>query len=657
MVEPPKRWAGYFEPFDHVPEALSYVTSMTGGTDPLIQIVAGRVLLRARWSGGAAGKAAEILNELRQWRTEIERENFLPPPELRGRLMALLTSAGKSSREQTEYIVARTIETLENAVQNPALTPEKMGAIGSALKVLKAQPDYAADLIVPPNLHLLPTTYLCDVVAALFARLNDETVDDPTGNLDFENLLEPLNELRGRFVPKIDALFTVYLAFSGLVLPQWLDWLTEYGEKDPGWVPYTHLMISWQLASVASWVEAPELLTFLNRELQEKDARRNFVALSFVELVIRIRERVGGRLLKYGGGSIAPDVIVPWPSADLALKSAQRHLPAGVEYVVWYATNRQPVDQSDHSKGYSSWRSTDVSYGKCVVRIPELRTFGSLGSPAWKRWFKGYDDRITLGDINTLPNTIFWSDLRIALKTVRYEIGESDILVYLHGFRTSFADAAIRAAQLGADLNVPGLTAFYSWPSKTSPLGYLADAASIEASESYIEEFLVCLARDSGADRVHIIAHSMGNRGLLRALQGIMARAESKGGIKFGQVFLAAPDIDVETFRRFAAVYPRVSERTTLYVSARDRAVWLSFFLHRFPRVGYAPPITVLDGIDTVEVTAIDFSLIGHSAYAEATPLLYDMGALIRENLPPGKRQRIRRSRTSQGLEYWSLQR
>src|SRR5262249_21920570 len=160
-----------------------------------------------------------------------------------------------------------------------------------------------------------------------------------------------------------------------------------------------------------------------------------------------------------------------------------------------------------------------------------------------------------------------------------------------HGFRTSFADAAIRAAQLGTDLNVKGLTAFYSWPSKTSLLGYLADGASIEGSEAYIEEFLVRVAQDSSADRIHVIAHSMGNRGLLRALQGITARAEAKGGVRFGQVFLAAPDVDIGTFRKLAKAYPQVSERTTLYVSGRDRAIWLSFFLHMFPRVGYAPPI------------------------------------------------------------------
>ena len=38
-----------------------------------------------------------------------------------------------------------------------------------------------------------------------------------------------------------------------------------------------------------------------------------------------------------------------------------------------------------------------------------------------------------------------------------------------------------------------------------------------------------------------MVAHSMGNRGLVRALQRIAANAETRGHVKFGQVFLAAP--------------------------------------------------------------------------------------------------------------------
>ena len=70
-----------------------------------------------------------------------------------------------------------------------------------------------------------------------------------------------------------------------------------------------------------------------------------------------------------------------------------------------------------------------------------------------------------------------------------------------------------------------------------------ADEATIEASERAITEFLIDFTTNCGAEKVHVIAHSMGNRGLLRALQRIAASAETRTRIKFGQIFLAAPDV------------------------------------------------------------------------------------------------------------------
>ena len=71
--------------------------------------------------------------------------------------------------------------------------------------------------------------------------------------------------------------------------------------------------------------------------------------------------------------------------------------------------------------------------------------------------------------------------------------------------------------------------AFYSWPSLGTTIGYTADEATIEASEPFIAEFLARFAAESGARHIHIIAHSMGNRGLLRAFHRIVARPDFAG--------------------------------------------------------------------------------------------------------------------------------
>jgi esterase/lipase superfamily enzyme len=182
------------------------------------------------------------------------------------------------------------------------------------------------------------------------------------------------------------------------------------------------------------------------------------------------------------------------------------------------------------------------------------------------------------------------------------------------------------------------------------------DEASIEASERAITDFLVDFTAHCGAEKVHVIAHSMGNRGLLRALQRIAAQAQTLGQVQFGQVFLAAPDVDRDLFLDLARLYPEHAERTTLYASNGDLSVHLSAKLHDAPRSGYFIPYTVAPGVDTVAVPDFDIDLLGHSYFAQAEALLHDIYDLMRHNEAPAQRQRITPA-VHEGTAFWRLRR
>ena len=326
-------------------------------------------------------------------------------------------------------------------------------------------------------------------------------------------------------------------------------------------------------------------------------------------------------------------------------------------YDVWFGTNRAPLDANDPGKGFSNERDPAgiVHYGTCSVEIPKTHKFGSTGTHFLKRWLhlEFRDDHLKLRKISPFPSGAdFLEAIREEMDALDEE--ERAILVYLHGFNTSFEEAALRAAQIGFDLKIPGATAFYSWPSMADVKGYPADIARVEASEKQIADFLTALANDSGAMRVHVIAHSMGNRGFARAVARITSHAAVTGNVRFGQILLAAPDIDVDLFNQLAVAYPLISDRTTMYVSAKDRALSVSSWLQDSDRAGFTPPITTLDGIDTIEVTNIDLTLLGHGYFAEAAPVLYDMKDLMEANKEPEKRLRIQ-ARDASGRKYWSI--
>jgi esterase/lipase superfamily enzyme len=330
------------------------------------------------------------------------------------------------------------------------------------------------------------------------------------------------------------------------------------------------------------------------------------------------------------------------------------HTPIAPLYPLWYGTNRKPIDPNDISKGYSGDRDNLVHYGSCQVAVPKSHKIGSTGSRWWQKLLTSTDDRLKLdrSSLTLLNEAGFLASIKQALE--ERESNERSALVYIHGFNVSFEAAAVCAAQIGFDLQVPGIMAFYSWPSKGNLMGYTADEATIEASEKYITEFLLNLAQNSDVTKIHIIAHSMGNRGLLRSMQRILNQVQSTSSISFGQIFLAAPDVDPDLFQDLAQAYSQLAERTTLYVSGKDKALATSGIIHDRPRVGYFPPIKVFEGIDTVEVSNVNLSWLGHGYFADARDLLQDMHKLLSNNTPPEERFGLKTAQVG-AEKYWII--
>lgn len=327
-----------------------------------------------------------------------------------------------------------------------------------------------------------------------------------------------------------------------------------------------------------------------------------------------------------------------------------RKPPAHI-FQLWYGTNREPVMRAGKLAGFSNDRSDGTFVGQCDVTIPETHKIGSTGSRWWQRIGRG-DDRLLVNDLRDQTEGAFWDSVRHRIKE---NAEPGDAIVFIHGYRVSFEDAAIRAAQIGADLALGGVMAFFSWPSRARVLAYTADEASVEASEAQIRQFLVDFAEKSEARAVHVIAHSMGNRGLLRSVATLAAKAAAQSRKPFGQIILAAPDVDAGLFRNDAAAYPIVSDRTTIYVSEGDLAVRASRLLHAANRIGFAPPIAILPDIDTVNVTGVDLTLLGHGYVGECRPVLQDMHELLSRGTEPRERAMLRERADTAGGRYWEI--
>jgi esterase/lipase superfamily enzyme len=355
-------------------------------------------------------------------------------------------------------------------------------------------------------------------------------------------------------------------------------------------------------------------------------------------------------------------------SVSLDFTAMPIQAPGTAEIRVFYATNRAVKGIGRQSSDYSVDHADDnLSFGTCVVSIPRDHRMGVLETASiWRLEFAN-DPRkhITLKTIVPQEREEFLRHVRVRMSQAKSK--KKEILVFVHGFNTSFEDAVRRTGQLAYDLGFDGAPIAFTWPSRSISAGvettsmlarttmfvrteYQAAEDNAEISVPALRVFLDELSRRSGATTIHLVAHSMGARLLVRALSDAALQDKLNHRTLVRQVIIAAPDIDVRVFKQLAKSLR--SDPTTLYASSNDRALALSRIMHDDRRAGEAGQgILVLPGIDTIDVSYVDTSLDGHSYYGDNKTVVSDLFYLLR-GLPPKDRFGLKQMSGPTGL-YW----
>lgn len=319
---------------------------------------------------------------------------------------------------------------------------------------------------------------------------------------------------------------------------------------------------------------------------------------------------------------------------------------------VFYGTNRTRTGESKAARFYGVDRG-ELELGYVDVSIPETHKYGALesesrfsiytyvlGDEARKRKY------VLLQSVMPLPADEFYSQL------ANYVSGSpsNDVFMFIHGYSSSFEDGARRAAQLAYDLDFDGTPMMYSWPSQASTAAYTVDEAVVRPSGRKLAMMLDDIVQRTGAERIHLIAHSMGNRALIEALQAYVykhGREESRG--TFDQVVFTAPDVDRDYFIEVMGTLSDVATRMTLYASENDVALKSSKVLHGAPRAGLAgATIVTLPGLDTIDMSGVKADVLGHSYFAANEGAIYDLFRLFWRGDPPSARCGMSRNQVAE---------
>ena len=249
-----------------------------------------------------------------------------------------------------------------------------------------------------------------------------------------------------------------------------------------------------------------------------------------------------------------------------------------------------------------------------------------------------------------------------------------EIVLFVHGYNTSFESAALTMGELCHFLGRDFVCGIFTWPAgahRGTLFGYDVDRESAEYAVEDLVKVIRIVGRTPGVERVHLIAHSRGTDTVATALaqlsaEAYMLRSSPDREFHIGNVVLVAPDLDgdvaiTKIFKVFsdpdlpfgekaqpsALIPPAPGLRVTLYVSPDDKAIatvsWLSGSIARLGRIDPAmftpeqiTAIGMLRAVDIVQVRGTtDF--FGHSYFVSNPRVSADIVAMLRYDLQPNE--------------------
>jgi len=327
---------------------------------------------------------------------------------------------------------------------------------------------------------------------------------------------------------------------------------------------------------------------------------------------------------------------------------------------VFYGTNRKPTGKkrlSEYFGGERSPNNSPVSYGICEVSIPMNHKKGNVESPFLSlKFLEDPKKHILVTKIMPVNAKELFSSINEQLSSNSNKGTNKDAVVFIHGFNVTFDDAAKRTAQVAYDIGFKGAPIMFSWPSDGALSQYMSDREDVTWSINHIEQFLTDVVDKAGAKKIHLIAHSMGNQGLIGALYRIALKNRKGKKRLFENIILAAPDFDAQLFKQqIAPEVVALTKSWTIYSSDNDAALDVSSNVNSAKRLGQ--PVTAISGVDVIDATGIEVTPWSvpefHSYYATKQVVVDDIIDTIK-GIPPTLRNLI--PKKNSGIRYWQLE-
>lgn len=311
--------------------------------------------------------------------------------------------------------------------------------------------------------------------------------------------------------------------------------------------------------------------------------------------------------------------------------------PVTVTDTTWYITNRARV-----AGKLVGARTDTLEYGYVVVRYRERADRVSLNP-----WVEGFS-RTTAEPVR-LSRDAFLA--RVGAASTRGTELSAGLVLYTHGFATSFSRAIAQGSDIAHRGRQSGPFVVFAWPAHISfasfprpsaliSKAYRDDSVSAAESAGAFRGALADLLSIVPAKRLAVVGHSLGAQLASEALTTPSQLRDSLVVAPLHALVLFAPDISAPRFRDVLgpALVP-VANRRVIYASEADRLLTVSRLINHSPRVGQGRGEKMLteSEVEIVDVTegrraagAIRNLFEPHHAMRYASSALRDFFGVVR---------------------------
>jgi esterase/lipase superfamily enzyme len=313
--------------------------------------------------------------------------------------------------------------------------------------------------------------------------------------------------------------------------------------------------------------------------------------------------------------------------------------PGAVDHTLLVATTRE----RDERPGtlFNGDRASATDYAELTVSVPPDHKEGEIewattppGDPNVN--YVVHDEKYLDGDKAFVQAL----NAQLALRPP----GKRNVFLFIHGFNTMFAEGVYRLAQLAHDSKAPGVPVLFTWASRGKPTAYVYDLNSATAARDGLEHTLRLLLA-SNAEQVNVLAHSMGNWVTVEAFRQIKISEDLSHINKLGNVYLAAPDIDIDVFKSQMRRIGKPRKPFYIILSTDDRALFLSKAIAGgVTRVGDNPDVAELAALGTTVIDLSDLKATdstNHDKFAQLATVGPQLQGLLAQGVSASPRDSV----------------